>query len=137
MFLLTIRKKFIKQLTIVGIVLTALVAIVFHLFIPDRYFLWFPSIPIFFYLIGLFYIGLFSFYYRMGPDKLVICYMICKVVKFVASVLFIAAYGFLVGHEIVVFMLTFVFFFFAFLIFETQFFLRFEAKLKLQKNKKQ
>ncbi len=136
MFLLTVRKKFIKELTVVGIVLTALVAIVFHLFIPERYFLWYPSIPVFFYLVGLFYIALFSFYYRMGLEKLVICYMICKVVKFVLSVLMITAYAFIVGQEIVAFMLTFVFFFFAFLIFETQFFLRFETKLKLQKKNK-
>lgn len=136
MFLLTVRKKFIKELTVVGIVLTALVAIVFHLFIPERYFLWYPSIPVFFYLVGLFYIALFSFYYRMGLEKLVICYMICKVVKFVLSVLMITAYAFIVGNEIVAFMLTFVFFFFAFLIFETQFFLRFETKLKLQKKNK-
>ena len=136
MFLLTVRKKFIKELTVVGIALTALVAIVFHLFIPERYFLWYPSIPVFFYLVGLFYIALFSFYYRMGLEKLVICYMICKVVKFVLSVLMITAYAFIVGHEIVAFMLTFVFFFFAFLIFETQFFLRFETKLKLQKKNK-
>ena len=26
------------------------VGVVYHLFIPDRYFLWFPAIPIFFYL---------------------------------------------------------------------------------------
>lgn len=136
MFLLTVRKKFIKELTVVGIVLTALVAIVFHLFIPERYFLWYPSIPVFFYLVGLFYIALFSFYYRMGLEKLVVCYMICKVVKFVLSVLMITAYAFIVGQEIVAFMLTFVFFFFAFLIFETQFFLRFETKLKLQKKNK-
>ena len=50
MFLLTVKKKFIKELTVIGIVLTTLVAVVYHLFIPDRYFLWFPAIPIFFYL---------------------------------------------------------------------------------------
>ena len=53
MFLLTVRKKFIKELTLIGVVLTGLVAIVYHLFIPERYFLWFPAIPIFFYLFGL------------------------------------------------------------------------------------
>ena len=48
MFLLTVRKKFIKELTVIGVVLTGLVAIVYHLFIPERYFIWFPAIPIFF-----------------------------------------------------------------------------------------
>ena len=36
MFLLTVKKKFIKELTVIGIVLTTLVAVVYHLFIPDR-----------------------------------------------------------------------------------------------------
>lgn len=45
MFLLTIRKKFIRELTLIGVVLTALVAVVYHMFIPDRYFLWFPFNP--------------------------------------------------------------------------------------------
>ena len=30
MFLLTVRKKFIKELTLIGVVLTGLVAIVYH-----------------------------------------------------------------------------------------------------------
>ena len=144
MFLLTIRKKFIRELTLIGVVLTALVAVVYHMFIPDRYFLWFPSIPIFFYLwfpsipiffylFGLFYIAMFSFYYRMGLEKLVMCYLSCKVLKFILSALILVAYAFLIGHEVVAFMLTYVFFFFAFLIFETRFFLWFETKLKNSK----
>ena len=118
MFLLTIRKKFIRELTLIGVVLTALVAVVYHMFIPDRYFLWFPSIPIFFYLFGLFYIAMFSFYYRMGLEKLVMCYLSCKVLKFILSALVLIAYAFFIGHEVVAFMLTYVFFFFAFLIFD-------------------
>ena len=54
MFLLTVKKKFIKELTVIGIVLTTLVAVVYHLFIPDRYFLWFPAITKLFYQFGLF-----------------------------------------------------------------------------------
>ena len=75
MFLLTVRKKFIKELTVIGVVLTGLVAIVYHLFIPERYFLWFPAIPIFFYLFGLLYIAFFSFSYRLGLEKLTMTYL--------------------------------------------------------------
>ena len=85
MFLLTVRKKFIKELTLIGVVLTGLVAIVYHLFIPERYFLWFPAIPIFFYLFGLLYIAFFSFSYRLGLEKLVMTYLVCKVLKFILS----------------------------------------------------
>lgn len=133
MFLLTVKKKFIKELTVIGIVLTTLVAVVYHLFIPDRYFLWFPAIPIFFYLFGLLYIEMFAFNYRVGLERIAMTYLVCKVLKFIISAMLLMFYGFVIGHEVVAFMLTFIFFYFAFLIFETRFFLLFEAKLKLRK----
>lgn len=133
MFLLTVKKKFIKELTVIGVVLTTFVAVVYHLFIPDRYFLWFPAIPIFFYLFGLFYIEMFAFNYRVGLERIAMTYLVCKVLKFIVSAMLLMFYGFVIGHEVVAFMLTFIFFYFAFLIFETRFFLLFEAKLKLRK----
>lgn len=133
MFLLTVKKKFIKELTVIGVVLTTLVAVVYHLFIPDRYFLWFPAIPIFFYLFGLFYIEMFAFNYRVGLERIAMTYLVCKVLKFIVSAMLLMFYGFVIGHEVVAFMLTFIFFYFAFLIFETRFFLLFEAKLKQRK----
>lgn len=132
MFLLTVKKKFVKELTVIGIILTALVAVVYHLFIPDRYFLWFPAIPIFFYLFDLFYIEMFAFNYRQGVQKIAMTYLVCKALKFILSALVLIFYGFVIGHEVVAFMVTFIFFYFAFLIFETRFFLLFEAKLKLR-----
>lgn len=133
MFLLTVKKKFIRELTVIGVVLTGIVAFVYHFFIPERYFWWFPAIPIFFYLFGLFYIYMFAFNYRLGLDKIAMTYLLCKSVKFILSALVLIFYGFVIGHEVVAFFITFIVFFFAFLIFETRFFLRFEAKLKLRK----
>lgn len=116
----------------IGVVLTTLIAVVYHLFIPDRYFLWFPAIPIFFYLFGLFYIEMFAFNYRVGLERIAMTYLVCKVLKFIVSAMLLMFYGFVIGHEVVAFMLTFIFFYFAFLIFETRF-PSFEAKLKLRK----
>lgn len=130
---MTVKKKFIKELTVIGVVLTTFVAVVYHLFIPDRYFLWFPAIPIFFYLFGLFYIEMFAFNYRVGLERIAMTYLVCKVLKFIVSAMLLMFYGFVIGHEVVAFMLTFIFFYFAFLIFETRFSLLFEAKLKLRK----
>ena len=127
MFLLTVRKKFIKELTLIGVVLTGLVAVVYHLFIPERYFLWFPAIPIFFYLFGLLYIAFFSFSYRLGLEKLAMTYLVCKALKFILSAFVLIFYGFVIRHEIVAFITTFMFFYFV----------RFEKKLKLRQNNKQ
>lgn len=133
MFLLTVKKKFIRELTVIGIILTGAVVLVYHMFIPEKYFLWFPAIPIFFYLFGLFYIYMFAFNYRLGLDKIAMTYLVCKALKFILSALLLMFYGFVVGHEVIAFFATFICFYFAFLIFETRFFLRFEAKLKLRK----
>ena len=136
MFLKTVRKKFYKELAIVGAILTGLVAVIYHMFIPERYFLWFPAIPVYFGLNGVFHIELVSLYYRMGVDKLVFCYLICKVMKLLGSACFMTFYAVVIGHEITAFMATFVIFFFTFLVFETKFFVCFELKLKERKNNK-
>lgn len=133
MLLLAVKKKFIVEHTLAGFVLTGIVALVYHLFIPERYFLWFPAIPIFFYLFGLLYIGMFTFSIRMGADKVAMTYMVCKTLKFILSAFIMIFYGFVIRHEIVAFVCTFIFFYFAFLIFETRFFLLFEEKLKQEK----
>ena len=117
MFLLVVKKKFIKELTVIGVILTAVVALVYHIFIPERYFLWFPAIPIFFYLFGLFYIYMFAFNYSLGLDKIAMTYLVCKTLKFILSILILLFYGFVIGHEVLALFATFILFYFAFLIF--------------------
>lgn len=136
MLLKAIKRKFIRELTGIGIILTIGTLLLFYFFFPERYFQWFPLIPVFFYVFGLFYIYMFEFSYQLGADKIAMTYLICKVLKFILSALVLIFYGFVIEDEIGAFMATFVFFYFAFLAFETRFFLRFEAKLKLSKQVK-
>ncbi len=131
-----VKKKYVKELTVMTAGLTGLALLVFQLFIPEWYCLWFPLIPAFFYLFGLLYIWLFAFSYTLGVEKIAMSYLTCKVLKFVLSVLVLLFYGFVIGHDVVAFTAAFIVFYFAFLIFETCFFLRFEAKLKLSKQVK-
>lgn len=136
MLLKAVKKKFIQELTGLGIVLAIGTMLVFHFFFPERYFQWFPLIPVFFYAFGLFYIYMFEFSCQLGADKIAMTYLICKVLKFILSALVLIFYGFVIEDEVGAFVATFVFFYFAFLVFETRFFLRFEAKLKLSKQVK-
>ena len=127
MLLKAVKKKFIQELTGLGIILTIGTVLVFHFFFPERYFQWFPLIPVFFYAFGLFYIYMFEFSLQLGADKIAMTYLICKVLKFILSALVLIFYGFVIEKEVVAFVATFVF---------TRFFLRFEAKLKLSKQVK-
>ena len=133
MFLTTVKKRFIGELSVGGVALTAVVALAYHWFMPEWYFACFPLIPVFFYLFGLLYIYMVAFSYELGADKIAMTYLICKVLKLILSALALIFYGFAIGQDVVAFVATFVFFYFAFLFFETRFFLRFEARLKLSK----
>ena len=94
MFLLKAKRIFIKKMTILTLVLSVVIGLIYHLFIPDRYFPWFPAIPVFFYLFGLFYINMFSLAYRLGEDKMVPLFLVCKGTKFLVSVLIVSIYCF-------------------------------------------
>lgn len=136
MLLKTIKKKFIRELTVAGVILTALVGLVYHFLVPQWYFSCFPLVPVFFYAFGFLYIYLFLFSYQLGADKIAMTYLICKVLKLILSALVLVFYGFVIGEDVVAFVAAFVFYYFAFLFFETRFFLRFEAELKLSKQVK-
>ena len=125
MLLKAIKKKFIQELTGTGLILTIGTLLFFHFFFPERYFQWFPLIPVFFYVFGLFYIYMFEFSCQLGADKIAMTYLICKVLKFILSALVLIFYGFVIEDEVGAFVAAFVFFF-----------LRFEAKLKLSKQVK-
>lgn len=137
MFLLKAKRVFIKKMTILTLVLFVVIGLIYHLFIPDRYFPWFPAIPVFFYLFGLFYINMFSMAYRLGEDKIVPLFLVCKGTKFLVSVLIVAIYCFAVRHEVLPFIATFMVFYISFLIFETVYFTNIELRLKKKKKLKQ
>ena len=89
MLLKAIKKKFIQELTGTGLILTIGTLLFFHFFFPERYFQWFPLIPVFFYVFGLFYIYMFEFSYQLGADKIAMTYLICKVLKFILTRFFL------------------------------------------------
>ena len=107
------------------------VAVVFRLLFPEKPLMPFVSIPVFFFFAGLLYIYILSFCRQaFSSDKQVNCFLACKVMKFILSAIFVAVYALLVGKEVVSFMITFMIVFLAYLVFETRFFLLYEAKLK-------
>lgn len=133
MFLQAIQQRYLRELTLAGLVLTGGVGAAVHWLWPDKSCLGFMTIPVFFWCVGLLYIFLFSCCYRLGTGKLMSCYMVCKALKFLLSVALLLAYIWVVKVDVVAFLFTFGLFFFGFLVFETRFFLLFEAKLKNRK----
>lgn len=130
MFLLTARRKYIRQVLSLIVILTVIVGSVYYFFIPHRYFVWFPVIPAFFLLYGYFNISMFSWAFKMGDDKMAPMFLINKVIKFIASIVLIILYCFVVRHEVISFIVAFIVFYIPFLIVETVYFAKIEMILK-------
>lgn len=111
MFLLAVKRKFIISLTILMVVLSWGGALVFHTLLPRYYFAWYPSIPIFFYLFGLFYIFMFGCCYRVSPQKMVAVYLVAKVTKMMLSILIMSVYAVAVAHQVLSFIGTYMVFY--------------------------
>ena len=133
MFLLTAKKKFIRNITLLTLGISAFCGLIFWLLIPEWYFVCFPGVPIYFYLFGLFYINMFQFVFRHEGGKLVPMFLLCKGIKLFFSLIILLCYGVLAREQFVPFAAVFGLYYLFYLIFETGFFLGLEMKLKNMK----
>lgn len=135
MSLLVVKKKFVLSLTVLMVALSGGGALAFQALLPEYYFAWYPSIPVFFYLFGLFYISMFGYCYRVSPQRMIAVYLMAKAAKMMLSILILSVYAVAVGHQVLAFAGTYIIFYVAFLVFETRFFFRFEMKHKSNRYK--
>ena len=130
MFLLTAKKKFIRNITLLTLGISAIFGLIFWLLIPQWYFVCFPAIPIYFYLFGLFYINMFQFAFKHDRSKLVPMFLLCKGIKLFVSLIVLLCYGVLAREQFIAFTTAFGTYYLIYLIFETGFFGGLEMKLK-------
>lgn len=131
--MIALRKKFIILLTVIVLVLGWSVFAGLHNYLPGHYFEWYPSIPVYFYILGLSFILVICRYEKKKPEKVAQVYLLIKTVKILISMLFIGIYALTVKIQRMDFLVTFLLFYFTYLIFETIFFYRFEKTLKNEK----
>ena len=130
MFLLTAKKRFIRNLTILTIVISALTVLIFEMFFPERYFVCYPFIPLYFYLFGVFFINVSLFVYQHDEHKLMPIFLIFRGLKMFLSLIAVVACGFVARHHMVSFGLIFAAYYLVYLVYETCFFFRMEMELK-------
>ncbi len=133
MFLLTVKKKFIRNITLLTLGLSAICGLIFWLFIPQWYFVCLLAIPVYFYLFGLFNINLVQFVFRHDGGKLVPAFLLCKGIKLFASLIFLLFFGVLFRSQFIPFAVVFAVFYLIYLVFETHFALILEIKLRKRK----
>lgn len=133
------KRNFIGFLSLFAIISGMLGAFVLHEAMPGHYFGGFPLIPVYFYLFGLFSIYMFDACRRQAPKKLLLVYLMMKVLKMLISFMFLLVYCVAVREEARAFLLTFIVFYLMYLVYETWFFFSFEMnqnRTKKNKNNK-
>ena len=99
-------------------------------FLPDSYFNWYPVIPGFFYIMGLVFVTVITRDYKENQRKLVNLYMIIKLCKVAASILFGGIYLIFVKIQLKDFSIVFIGFYLLYLGIETYFFYLTEENIK-------
>lgn len=131
------KRKFLGYLTLITLVASGAGALILHYLEPGHYFGGYPMIPIYFYVFGVFYIYMFDACRRHAPEKMVMLFLLAKVIKLIISVLVLIVYCVAVPDSAVAFLLTFGAFYLGYLIYESWFFFVYEWNRKLKKKSEQ
>lgn len=102
---------------------------------PEHYFKWFPSIPIFYWLMSMLMAFFLDRVKRKGGDVTIVTYMIVRLCKFTLALIFLWMYAALVGEKLRMFGFTLMIFYFIYITLETYTLYLFEKKrMKSEKN---
>lgn len=129
----TLRKRFLVVLTTVMCTLGVIGGVIFYNIIPEELFVWYPSIPIFFYLMGFSFGEVLRRINKKSNNELLNIYLVLRIAKVFATVIFIGLYVLLINEKDKEFVLTIAFFYVAYSVLETKFYFDFEKSLKMKK----
>lgn len=102
---------------------------------PDLYFRWYPSIPLFYWIMTLLMIYVLDRKKRKDGDVTITAFMVTRLCKFVLAVLFMWLYAGLVREHLKMFGITLMVFYFIYLVLETYTIYLFEKKrMKRERN---
>lgn len=97
---------------------------------PGHYFTGYFFIPVFFFLTGFSSYYLFGKYPKYNPQQKIKLYLAIKMLKLILSAMVLLIYAVAVRYQVLDFMITFLVYYLAYIVFDTLFLYRFEAKTK-------
>lgn len=130
------KRNFLVYLTLFTLFMGGVGAAILHFFEPGYYFNGYPFIPVYFFLYGVFYVYMFDACRYHAPQKMLMLFLVMKVLKLIMSVFLLIIYCVAVPKSAVAFLLTFLVFYLGYLIYESWFFFVFEWNRKLKKKSK-
>lgn len=117
---------------VIGITLGGLLYTVW----PSHYFTWYPSIPLFYWIMGLAMAFFLDQVKKRHGDMIVTIYMIVRLCKFIIAIAFLWLYAAWIGHSVRSFGLTLMLFYFIYLVLETYTFYLYEKRRIKHKDEK-
>lgn len=130
------KKNFLLWETAVIAIGTIVIYGIIEIFLPEHYFLWFPLIPLFFYIFGIYSIYMFDKCRLKAPGKLLIVYMGVKFAKLILSLVIVLFYTLRVKEQTEDFIIVFFLYYLLSMVFQSWFFVLYEAnKMKQKRNK--
>lgn len=103
---------------------------------PSHYFKWYPSIPIFYWIMGMAMAFFLDRVKKEKGDVTVTIYMVVRLCKFTIALIFLWMYAALIGERLKAFGFTLMLFYFIYLALETYTLYLFEKK-RMNKEKKE
>ncbi len=125
-----LRKRVIVAILGINILVGVIVGCVLYYGFPNVYFSWYPSIPIYFTMLGIVMSSIMFRHSKDQPKKIIHVYMTMRVVKLLITLGSILLYTWLVGEQKLMFSIITIGFYFLYLFIETYFFYRFEKMVK-------
>lgn len=101
---------------------------------PNHYFRWYPSIPVFYWIMGLAMAFFLDRVKKKHGDMIVTIYMIVRLCKFIIALTFLWLYAALVEEHVKSFGLTLMLFYFIYLVLETYTFYLYEKRRIIHKD---
>ena len=101
--------------------------------LPMETFIWYPYIPVFFCLLGIFSIVALANSYKLEKKKLVNVYMALKLLKMLTAMIYLLVFYFVVRKDIRVFGIVFASFYAIYIGLETFVFYSIEKQIKKEK----
>lgn len=125
-----LKKLFNWELTIWLGIAGVLGWLLLKFYLPQYYFLAYPSIPVFYYILGLSAVVTLEHSKKTSDISLINRYMLMRVIKLVCTVIFVMCSLFFMKEKRTYFVVTVVLFYFIYLIMETYMFFRYEKRHK-------
>lgn len=99
------------------------------------YFVGFPLVPLFFFLVGVFVINMTETCRLRMPKRMLQVYLLARVLRMVLAMMVMLVYCVAVRQEVKLFLITFIINYLIYLIYDSWFYFHVESKLKTKKTK--